>query len=220
MQHGCNSICLNWKFCLLPLQELKFGSVLGVGAFCVVREVVQVKLKGGSKVQKKKSEEDIMVKNAVRRIASDDPLKEDEFYDISEARERMAKNFMRNGDARYAVKYLHEDLSPLEDARGKCDLAIEAKYLSVVSHPNIIKMRGWAACDPLGDNFFLILDRLYDTLEVRMEKWQGVKKKAKGPLGILGGLGSNKDALNDLMKDRLLVAYDLSSAFRYLHENR
>jgi len=180
-----------------------------------VREVFEVKLKSGGKVKKKESNDDINVKAAVRRLASDDSSSEDDFYDISEARELMAKNFKRNGDARYAVKYLHEDLDKLEDARGKIDLAIEAKYLSVVSHPNIIKMRGWAACDPLDDNFFLILDRLYDTLEVRMEKWQVIKKKAKG----LFGLGSNKEALNDLMMDRLLVAYDLSAAFRYLHEN-
>lgn len=151
----------------------------------------------------------------------DEVLEEDDFYDISEARELMAKNYMRNGDARYAVKYLRDDLSsPLEEARGRIDLAIEAKYLSVISHPNIIKMRAWAAFDPLDVSFFIILDRLYDTLEVRMEKWQQTKKKAKGPLGMMGGLGSNKEALKDLMMDRLLVAYDLSAAFRYLHENR
>lgn len=77
-------------------------------------------------------------------------------------------------------------------------------------------MRGWAACNPLDDEYFIILDRLYDTLEQRMEKWKDVKKKAKGKFGF----GANKDALDDLMMDRLLVAYDLSCAFRYLHENK
>jgi serine/threonine protein kinase len=152
----------------------------------------------------------------VKRLGSDDYLTEDEHYDISEAKELMEKNFNRNGDARYAVKYLHDDLDKLEDARGKIDLAIEAKYLSVVSHPNIIKMRAQSAVPPLDDCFFLILDRLYDTLEQRMEKWRETKKKSKGRLGI----GSNKEALEELMMDRLLVAYDLASAFSYLHENR
>ena len=80
---------------------------------------------------------------------------------------------------------------------------------------------GWKdCCLSKDDSYFIILDRLYDTLDVRIEKWKQTKKKAKGPLGMMAGLGSNKEALKDLMMDRLLVAYDLSSAFRYLHENR
>jgi len=198
-------------------KELKFGPLLGVGGFCRVSEVFEVKLSNdGKDLKKKQSDDDMMAKAAARRLATVATLKEDDFYDISEARELMAKNFDRNGDARYAVKCLHEGLDVVENARGKIDLAIEAKYLSVVSHPNIIKMRGWASCDPLDDKFFLILDRLYDTLLVRMGKWQVMKKKTKG----LFGLGSNKEASNDLMRERLLVAYDVSAAFRYLHENR
>lgn len=183
-----------------------------------MREVFEIKLK--TKPKKKDSDDDERIKSSVRRLASNDILEDEQHYDISEARELMEKNFNRRGDARYAVKYLHEDLDKLEDARGKIDLAIEAKYLSVVSHPNIIKMRGVAACNPLDDEFFIILDRLYDTLEEKMGKWKVIKKKAKGRLGMIGGLGSNKDALQELMMDRLLVGYDLSSAFRYLHENR
>jgi hypothetical protein len=205
-------------------EELKFGPILGVGGFCVVREVVEVKLKRGGTAKGKKdvSVNDSRVKAPGRRLGVSDTSEEDEFYDISEARELMAKNYMRNGDARYAVKYLHDDLSPLEEARGRIDLAIEAKYLSVIAHPNIIKMRAWAACNPLSkdDSYFIILDRLYDTLDSRIEKWKQTKKKEKGPLGMMGGLGSHKSALKDLMMDRLLCAYDLASAFRYLHENR
>ena len=163
-----------------------------MGGFCVVREIVNVKLKGSKKAKKKTSSEDLLLIEASRRFGGKDLLAEDSFYDISEARELMAKNYMRDGDARYAVKYLQPDLDPLEKARGKIDMAIEAKYLSVVKHPNIVKMRAWAACDPLsgGDSFFLVLDRLYDTLDTRMEKWKQVKKKAKGPLqGFCGVSG-------------------------------
>jgi hypothetical protein len=78
-------------------------------------------------------------------------------------------------------------------------------------------MRGWAAIDPLKDSFFLVLDRLYDTLEERMKKWQKIKKKAKGSLF---GIGSKKAALKELMIDRLVVAYDLAAAFRYLQEHK
>ena len=198
--------------------ELKFGPILGVGGFCVVREVYEINLKSAT-AKKKESKDDKKAAAAAKSIPHDSLIEEDH-YDILTAREHMATNFRRNGDARYAVKYLREDMDKLENARGKIDLAIEAKYLSVISHPNLIKMRAWAACNPLNDSFFIILDRLYDTLEVRMQKWQETKKKAKGPLAMFGGLGSNKDALQELMQDRLLVAYDLSAAFRYLHENK
>jgi len=58
-------------------------------------------------------------------------------YDITKARHLMQRRATRNGTARYALKRLHGVLSELERARGMIDLASEAKYLSVVWHPNI-----------------------------------------------------------------------------------
>jgi hypothetical protein len=59
-------------------------------------------------------------------------------YDVEKARHYMEKRCLRHGTtARYALKLLHNDLSPVERARGMIDLAVEAKYLSVVWHPNI-----------------------------------------------------------------------------------
>ena len=52
---------------------------------------------------------------------------------------------MRFGSARYALKRLRPDLpSDVEYARGALDLAIEIKFLSVLKHPNIVKMRGYS----------------------------------------------------------------------------
>lgn len=61
-------------------------------------------------------------------------------YDLKKARHFMAKRCMRKGTARYALKRLHGCLTPIERARGMLDLAMEAKYLSVVWHPNISKL--------------------------------------------------------------------------------
>lgn len=195
--------------------ELKFGPVLGVGGFSVVKEIRKVTLL--AKNTRNISSDDKACAVAAAAVEKHDLLTDDEHYDISTAREQISKRCLRDGDARYAVKFLHPELSKLEHARGIIDLALEAKYLSVVSHPNIIKMRGWAASDPLKEGFFLVLDRLYDTLEERMKKWQKIKKQAKGSLF---GIGSNKAALKELLTDRLLVAYDLAAAFRYLHEQK
>jgi hypothetical protein len=58
-------------------------------------------------------------------------------YDIKKARLLMGQRCTRKGTARYALKRLHGALSATERARGMIDLAVEAKYLSVVWHPNI-----------------------------------------------------------------------------------
>lgn len=60
-------------------------------------------------------------------------------YDVTKARHFMAERCLRSGKARYAIKRLHGHLTPVEKVRGMIDLAIEAKYLSMVWHPNISK---------------------------------------------------------------------------------
>ena len=65
--------------------------------------------------------------------------------------------------------------------------------------------------------FFIILDRLYQTLDQRMNQWKKAEKKYKG---TLMGIGKNKRGLRELMVDRMTIAYDLAAAFFYLHENR
>jgi hypothetical protein len=71
------------------------------------------------------------------KLPSGVTAQDDAHYDVRIARKHMANMVRRNGDARYAVKRLHRDLTDLERARGMIDLAIEAKYLSVMWHPNI-----------------------------------------------------------------------------------
>jgi hypothetical protein len=58
-------------------------------------------------------------------------------YDFRKGRLLIKKRCMRKGVARFALKRLHGALTAVERARGMIDLAVEAKYLSVVWHPNI-----------------------------------------------------------------------------------
>ena len=62
-------------------------------------------------------------------------------YDVKGARQFMKEHVKRNGDARYAIKRLHKDLTQLERVRGMIDLALEAKFLSALWHPNISTCR-------------------------------------------------------------------------------
>jgi hypothetical protein len=87
--------------------------------------------------------------------------------------------------------------------------------LSAVEHPNIIKLRGIADCDMYKQpGFFLVMDRLYDTMDRRLIKWQKRSRNATAMLRILDRKGKKKSAL---LEERLVAAFDLSAALEYLH---
>jgi len=138
----------------------------------------------------------------------------DDHLDVASARETIAKQCLRNGDARYAIKRLRNDLPKTLITRGILDLAVEAKFLTVLCHPNIIKMRGLAEGDVLRNGYFIILDRLYGTLVDKMDEWAKRKKRHNK---IMFKTKNNKNHLQDLLTDRMMTAFDLAAAFRYLH---
>ena len=64
-------------------------------------------------------------------------------YKVDKAKDLMEKCCCRTSSkeltSRYALKRLQKGLTAIERSRGMLDLAIEAKYLSIVWHPNISK---------------------------------------------------------------------------------
>eukprot|EP00591_Stephanopyxis_turris_P012733 CAMPEP_0195511724 /NCGR_PEP_ID=MMETSP0794_2-20130614/3948_1 /TAXON_ID=515487 /ORGANISM="Stephanopyxis turris, Strain CCMP 815" /LENGTH=286 /DNA_ID=CAMNT_0040639377 /DNA_START=8 /DNA_END=868 /DNA_ORIENTATION=- len=96
------------------------------------------------------------------------------------------------------------------------DLVIEVRFLSIIEHPNIIKMRGTAQADPFSSGNFIVLDRLYDTLEQRIfGPW---KREENNFLKKL--LDSKGKRRKKLLAERLFVADELASALHYLHDRR
>jgi hypothetical protein len=141
---------------------------------------------------------------------------EDDVYDQNTTRGFMKDHCLRNGEARYAVKRIRHDLIGEEDITDAAiDLAREAQFLAGLSHPNIIKIRGTSNV-PGHPKYCLILDRLYDTLEVQMQKWKVMVKRHQGR--FKGLLGKKTEELNNIWMARLLAAYDLSHALSYLHK--
>ena len=126
----------------------------------------------------------------------------------------MKDHCFRDGSARYAIKQLKSHRTPEELSEAIIDIAMEAKFLSRLSHSNIIKMRGTGGT-PCHPKYFLVLDRLYDTLEERIDKWADEKKRLRG---IMGVFGKKKYELRHLFSDRLLAALDIARALKYLHE--
>lgn len=62
------------------------------------------------------------------------------------------------------------------------------------------------------------MDRLYGTLDDKIDSWHHDLTMIQGCCGSI--LQKDNEATRDLLKDRLLVAYDLSAAFHYLHSYR
>ena len=93
------------------------------------------------------------------------------------------------------------------------DLALEAQYLSILEHPNIISMRGMAATSPYdaGFPYFVVLDKLDDILSDRMRAW-----KRQMPLKSL--FACCAPAPDTLWNERLTVGGDIARALAFLHD--
>ena len=97
----------------------------------------------------------------------------------------MRDHCLRNGEARYAIKRIRSSLvgqDAITDA--VVDLAPEQCFLVALRHPNIIRIRGTINV-PGHPKYSLILDRLYDTLTVQIEKWK-VDMKRSGKFCLVG----------------------------------
>ena len=86
-------------------------------------------------------------------------------------------------------------------------------------HPGLafsVKMRGMASGPMLSTGFFIVMDRLCETLKDRMNHWRVIKYKCRGVLGFR----REKAEMERLLLERLIIAHDLATAYWYLHENK
>jgi serine/threonine protein kinase len=193
-------------------EEVILGKVLGKGGFGTVFEVRGF----NAKFEKLSSTKKIALSTR-NLLGSDDPDDDEVEAGQMESRKFIADHCLRkNGDARYAVKFLSPDV--VKDAatfiQGIIDMAVETRLLSDTEHPNIIKMRALAKISPYNDDYFIVMDRLYDTLESKIVKWDKQQKRIRG----VGKLFDRKgEKTKNLMEERIVAAYDLSDALGYLH---
>lgn len=187
--------------------ELVLGKVLGKGGFGTVSEVKAFRLQYGND---KLDGTDCTSTNSEEGQKSPDEA----------CRNFLAAHCLRgeNGDARYAIKKLSPEIVNGEQGmllRGIMDVSIEARFLSDIEHPNIIKLRATAQCDPYHAHYFLVMDRLYDTMESRLAAWKTRAGRSKGLVGRLSDRKGKKS--EELYEERIVAAFDLASALDYLH---
>lgn len=180
------------------LDEIQFGPLLGTGGFSSCYEV-----------------------SCFRHTKAREYTREEQT-----ARDELTKTARKNKskEGMYAIKHLRRKLvgQPKKFANGAIDLAVEAHFLASLDHPNILNIRGICAAGEDGyaggrhDGFFLITDRLKETLEDRIIAWRKQLKRLKRP--ILGRLLDKKGKkLAKLMAERLQAAHEIASAIAYLH---
>jgi serine/threonine protein kinase len=80
-------------------------------------------------------------------------------------------------------------------------------------------MRAIADGERFCETYFIVMDRLYDTLEKRIATWRLIQERLNGSVGkFLTDRGGKK--AKELVLERLIVAFDISSALSYLHERK
>ena len=149
------------------------------------------------------------------------------FKNKAEIRTYMSANCMRanHTGSGYSSRYALKQLKPTDQQKyveqGLIDLSIEAKFLSNLNHPSIIRLRGLSGT-PLSPNFGLVLDRLYMTLEDQMDVWTATKKKSmsNGLCGCLGLGKMDEETRMSMLISVVTAAYDLSCAMRYIHDQK
>jgi serine/threonine protein kinase len=179
------------------IDELTLGKILGKGGFGTVYEVRGFVAGRASKAGKY---EDAEVGTGGM-----------------ESRQFIAEHCIRKGgDARYAAKMLSPEIIADPDVfvQGITDMAIETRVLSDIEHPNIIKMRACAVESPFDEKYFIVMDRLYDTLEHRMQKWATKAKRSSSFGGMFDRKGEKR---KNILEEKLVAAFDLCAAIGYLH---
>ena len=190
------------KFGIFEKGELQLGKVLGSGGFADVYEILKFEPKYG-------------VRNAFSSSYSSKQMA---------ARKQLCENNVTiDGKSKYVVKHLKvknmED--PIKFCMAAADLVVEAHFLSSLNHDNILKIRGWATggieayAEGHHDGYFLILDRLSETLADRIESWR--KQKSDSTLEMsFQRLGLENDVTAQLLS-RTKIVHQIAKALQYLH---
>mmetsp|Transcript_21865 Transcript_21865/g.45732 ORF Transcript_21865/g.45732 Transcript_21865/m.45732 type:complete len:1062 (+) Transcript_21865:430-3615(+) len=154
---------------------------------------------------------------------SSDDMSKDESASISSAF-HQDKQFITDhttttsGSARYAIKVISPEIVQNDFKKflqAAMDMATETYFLSVLNHPHILKMRAVGQGDMFSSQYFLVLDRLYDTLEDRIEDtWKPALDGLENHLLVW----NRWKKIRTLWEERMGVAKDLAGALLYLHE--
>lgn len=185
---------------VLEIDEVECGRFLGSGGFCDVYEVTRFDLKH-------QDSQGYSYKESAKRKHLKSTVKTD------------------SGMSRYAIKVIQSRI--LDDNHAFViaahDLLMEARALSQLKHPNIIKLHGYSdPCSKINSDqiadlcYFLVSERLEETLADRIHSWRKEMTQWGQPhmLRRRPVVLAKSDAL---FIERLEVAMEIASALDYVH---
>jgi serine/threonine protein kinase len=250
-------VCLTDFFCsrlffvdrrrVIP--ELVLGKKIGSGGFCVVQDIIDVRLskERHNSPQQTNNDQQLLIRflrdevaktcvDRNRRPAASIAREDTPSNKVLAAVAKMVSSppvvHRKSGTPsspshlsyNYVIKMLRHDLPEDEMRKGVMDMAIESNYLQTLSNPNIISLKGMADVEALDSraNFFLIVEKLQCTLDVRLKEWRREVGRAKMgyccfPFGLLC---PDQPRLHLLWEERFVAARDVASAIEYLHSHR
>eukprot|EP00934_Nitzschia_sp_Nitz4_P006586 Nitzschia sp. Nitz4//scaffold150_size53981//35302//36646//NITZ4_006681-RA/size53981-snap-gene-0.71-mRNA-1//-1//CDS//3329537083//6576//frame0 len=221
------------------LRDLKLGRVIGRGAFCVVQEV-KFRSGAGSVSEDSGSGGQRRRRGLSRRLSSRDVRDNSTNGTCSIGTDGDWASASAHGlnadesagkiiDSTAAItvrekgqKLVLKKLSPADSnkmywLKGAVDLAMEARYLSCLSHKNIIKLNGISAADPCTENYFIVLERMEDILAKRIKQWSDTERQCTGITGMFVG---NKKKLANIQFEQTQAALDVAQGTSYLHSKK
>lgn len=213
-----DSVTADTSVCLLDRKEVVVGELLGQGQFAQVYEVKDLKLREDrsetlSQPERTKRESFVQDFHSCPTSCTKPchsfavkHLKKDLLVNPS----RLMKK-RRNRNSSKEISAGDSDL-PMDQQfqLAAADLVVEALYLSRLQHAHIIKVRGAAlggtAAFATGryDSYFLILDKLTETLDERIRHWRRTTGQPQETQLCL----------------KTTYAYQMAQALEYLHQHR
>lgn len=192
--------------------EVKKGRLLGSGGFSSVYEIE------GFQPDEVLSAGVTQVEEVSRQFLTEHPMRQCE----------ANKKHSRPAIPRYAVKHLRHSLTrdPERFERAAIDLVLEGQLLLAMDHPHIISIRGWSYEGPDAyrsgkySDYFLILDRLAETAEIRIEKWRSSLRKYRSRQAFPWCRKKYETKIQNLLRDRINTARCVASAIEYMHDRR
>lgn len=211
----------------LAFQEIILGDIVGRGGFSFVYEIKYIKLQ-----EVYDTDDEVALSRA--QFASTFVVENNNNSTMSLSSPSSSSTSIHDNSSiqrgeglphgippaqRYVLKTLRSDLPDDEHNKGILDLAVETQFLSTLSHPNILTLRGHANSDPLESRYFVILDRLVSTLDHKLKLWRRDVGSSSGYwLGpCLGYCCSKSHVLRRIWIERFQVAFDIANALDYLH---
>lgn len=195
-------------------QEVVVGELLGSGGYNLIFALDAISLRDEG--EKRENDGPVVIHSRRSTPADNEQLQRLAFA-------TMVNHGKQSSDHQYVVKFLEPNLHEKRLRGGALDLVKEAKMLSNLQHDNIIALRGLAEERGAGfaegtTGYFLILDRLDETLLQRINRWKLAhsfnplrhifKKKRMSAVG---------DDAKTGFWERFNVLVELASPLVYLH---